>query len=198
LKRAFYIVIFLFSSLLLNAQGLSKEEIDTATVYKSIRAANTNPKGVYVLDLSKQKLTEFPRDIYNYSNLTVLILSKNKLTELPDSISVLKYLQVLDVSKNKLSDLPSGLYDLTALRELTISDNPIAVVSYKIMHLKDLERLVMWGIRINKLPEQIYGLPKLEYLDIRQIHFPKADKDIIFEKLKHIKVLTSNTCDCGV
>ena len=198
MKQWIYIAIFVFSSSLIYAQGLSKEEIDTATIYKSIRAANANPKGVYVLDLSKQKLTEFPRDIFNYSNLTVLILAKNKLSTLPDSISVLKYLQVLDVSKNKLTDLPSGVYDLTALRELTISDNPIAVVSYKIMQLKELERLLMWGIRINKLPEQIYDLPKLEYLDIRQIHFPKADKDIIFEKLQHIKVLTSNTCDCGV
>jgi len=197
-KVVFITLIFFCFFVEVNAQLLTEEELDTATVYHSLSEANLNPDFVFVLDLSKQKLSEFPKDIFNYKNLNVLILAKNKISKLPDSISSLKYLQIIDVSKNKLTVLPDGFYQLENLKEVNISGNPITVISYKIMQLKELQKFSLWGLPIEKIPEQILQLPKLEYLDVRQINISSAETQAILKKLEGVEIRTTSTCDCGV
>jgi Leucine-rich repeat (LRR) protein len=81
------------------------------------------------LDLSNQKLTKLPEDIYFYRNLTVLYCNNNKLTYLPELPSSLKELncsnnqltylpefpsslQIINCSNNQLYSIPEYPYDI--------------------------------------------------------------------------------------
>lgn len=195
-----YIVSILFSVLVsihVNAQTFSLEELDTLTMYTDLRDALEVPDQVYALDLSKQKLNEFPREIFKFRNLNILILKKNKIEEIPDSISVLKHLQQLNFAKNKLTEINDSIYGLLQLREIDFSENQISVISYKIAQLNELRSITLWGLPISKIPQEIYELPNLNYLDIRQIYFSPKDRDYIRENLPNAEVKISNVCNCG-
>ncbi len=191
------ITLFSLSFLQVKAQLYSADELDTLTVYSDLNVALKNPDIVYSLDLSKQKLTEFPREIFRFKNLNVLKLNKNKIEQLPDSIFVFKYLQELDLSKNKFTEIHDSIYGFNHLKKLNLSDNKIEIISYKIANLNKLEELYIWGLPITKLPQEIYDLTELVFLDIRQIYFTPSERDYIRENLPNTEVKISNVCDCG-
>ena len=179
------------------AQVLPSDELDRVGVYTNLSSALKNPEEVYALDLSKQKLTEFPREIFQLTNLNILNLKKNKLEEIPDSIFVLKNLQELYLSKNKLIEINDSIYGLGQLKIIDLSENKISVISYKLSYLNQLKEFHLWGLPITKIPQEIYDLPELVFLDIRQIYFTPKDKSFIIDNLPNTEVRTSNVCDCG-
>lgn len=195
--KTLFIYFFLCIGLFANAQLLSEDELDTIVIYTDLNNALKNPDNVYGLDLSKQKLTNFPKEILLFKNLNYLNLEKNKIEIIPDSIFMLPYLQHLNLSKNNLTDLNSNVFQLSNLKYLNVSSNQIPVLSYKISGLANLKELLLWGLPIIFLPEEIFDLPDLVLLDVRQIYFTKQQKDDLYEKLDYVKVLTSSMCNCG-
>ena len=197
MKKAANILVLFLTVFTGSAQVISANELDTVTIYTDLREALKSPENIYALDLSKQKLNEFPRDLFKLTNLNILILKKNKIAVVPDSIFVLKYLQVLNLAKNKLIEINDSIYGLKHMKDLNLSENKIEVLSYKISYLNQLESLTIWGLPITKIPEEIYDLSELIFLDIRQIYFTPKDRVYIEENLPNTKVKISNMCDCG-
>lgn len=197
MKKIASILVIVLAVLTGNTQVLSADELDTVTIYTDLREALKSPENVYALDLSKQKLNDFPREIFKLTSLNILILKKNKIAVVPDSIFVLKKLQELNLAKNKLTEINDSIYGLKHMKNLNLSENKIEVLSYKISYLNQLETLTIWGLPITKMPEEIYDLSELVFLDIRQIYFTPKDRVYIEENLPNTEVKISNMCDCG-
>jgi hypothetical protein len=67
-------IVFIFLGLISVAssgQLLSLEALDTTKVFRSIESALINPNEVYRLDLSKQKLEEFPKEVFEFKNFII-------------------------------------------------------------------------------------------------------------------------------
>lgn len=90
-------------------------------------------KQVTKLNLSGLGLKEFPKNLFEYTNLSKLVLSNNRIKTIPKEILMLKKLTVLDLANNEISTLQSSVFKLPKLRTLNI-----------------------YGNKIRKLPKQIY------------------------------------------
>lgn len=94
--------------------------------FNDIDKAAANPDKVWYLDLSLQKLKEFPKDILAFKNLKELYLPVNYWPGVPNEIGSLKNLEILDLSSNYyMNTLPEGLAELENLKELHIKDNKL-------------------------------------------------------------------------
>ncbi|MFN3917424.1 MAG: leucine-rich repeat domain-containing protein [Flavobacteriales bacterium] len=176
---------------------LTKEQLDTCKVYISLEAALKNPEQVYVLNLSKAKITELSADIGKLKNLNVLLLSKNKLKTLPAEIRFLQNLQIIDLGKNSISIFPDGLTQCTSLRKLILNQNPITALPYDIKNLANLEYLDLWGSEMTIFPESLGELKNLKEIDLRVIGYNIQEKKNITTLLPGVKIHFSNTCNCG-
>lgn len=123
---------------------LNSFELNKKRVFTSIAEAKQYPDSVYRLDLSGQKLKEFPREITRMVNLQELNLSENRIKEIPEDIGNLTNLQVVSFSQNKLRSLPESMQNLLNLERFSIDRN-----------------------KIMELPVWVGGLGKLRYLDLR-------------------------------
>jgi len=198
LNKIFFITcfIFLFTPTII-CQLLSETQIDTCKIYTSLDEALLTPNKVRVLDLSRQKLHIFPKEIIKLKNLQSLKLIKNKLDSIPANISSLKYLQYLNLSKNKLESFPAGVAELSNLKSLIINQNYIKSIPFNIKNLHSLEYLDMWSNDLSEVSENIKYLTNLKELDLRVIMLSNKEKDRIQRLLPNTKVFFSNSCNCG-
>jgi len=127
------------------APPLSTMQLASQPVFTTLDEAMAAPEAVYRLDLSGQKLKEFPLEILFFRNLQELNLSNNKIEVLPPEINTLQNLQVLNLYRNRIVLLPDQIGDLANLRELYLNRN-----------------------RMMYFPIGIVGLQRLEYLDVSQ------------------------------
>jgi len=73
-----------------------------------------------ILNLTNNKLHEFPSVICKNTGLTKLLMGKNYLTEIPECIGELYNLELLDIWFNIISILPESLTQLNKLRSIDI------------------------------------------------------------------------------
>lgn len=161
------IVILGISCLFAQTQAqtlLSQKKLDDQKVYTSFTEAFKEPKKVYILDVSKEKLKELPQNIDQLVNLQKLLLSENKIKKLPNSFSKLVNLQHLELHKNKLKALPAGFDNLQNLRYLDLADNKFKRIPAVIFKLKNIETLYFFGNKVKKVDPEIVELAKLKTL----------------------------------
>jgi len=195
--RIFLMGLFWIMVVPISAQMLIKVELDTCRIYTSLDAANQNPLEVYVLDLSKSKLTSFPMEILEMKNLHILKLSKNKIITVPDSISILVNLIELDLEKNLLSEFPIGITKLVNLKKLVLSQNTIVSIPFDIKNLQKLEYLDMWSNELSYFPDSMKEMTALKVIDLRVIQFSRTERAYILSLFPTAKVLLSESCNCG-
>jgi Leucine-rich repeat (LRR) protein len=179
------------------AQLLDSAALSQAPVFENITDAMVNPTVVYRLDLTKQKLTEIPKEVWLLPNLQELILAKNKIKSVPDSIGKLTKLQILNLSKNDLTEVPGSIGQLINLRVLVINQNNLEALPGQIGNLVNLVYLDLWSNNIGFWPEQLSSLKKLRTMDVRVIQIPIEKQMHIQELLPHTKVYFSPDCKCG-
>ena len=185
-----FLVIFLIQTL----NSFSQEN----RLFESLEETSlVSSDSVFRLDLSKNKLTEFPIEIFKYKNLKELYLSKNKLTNLPVEFNEFKKLEILDLSKNEFSNFPFPLCSVLSLRQLFLGRNKITVIPECIGQLHDLEVLDIWYNQINGLPDSISRLKKLKNLDVRGVNFSHKTQAKIRSLLPWVKIEFDVGCDCG-
>jgi len=180
-----------------SAQTLSEKDLDTCYIYSSLEKAMRNPDNVYILDLSKTKLKEFPQEILSFKNLNKLDLSKNRIAVIPEGIANLKHLQELNLGKNKLEAFPGDIVELVDLKRLILNQNNIDGIPYMIKNLQKLEYLDMWSNNLSKFPESLSELKNLKELDLRVIQFTDEEKAKITSLLPNTKIHFSASCNCG-
>ena len=151
---------------------------------------------VYRLDLSKNKLTEVPREIYQFKNLQELNLSKNKLTDLPVDFKF-DNLRILDISRNKLEVFPNALCENTSIRNLFMGKNFIKYLPDCIGNMHDLIVLDIWFNPLEDLPESMTQLRNLRSLDLSGISFNKSQQQKWTEMLHWVKIEFEAACNCN-
>jgi len=191
-------IIFLFLLFYAGNNAYAQEtDVDTTPVYKDLASALRHPLEVIKLDLSKQKLSVFPVEIYQFTNLKELYFSKNKLEAIPADISKLTQLEIVDFSKNKLEALPSELFDCLKLKKIIVNQNLIGAIPKEIRKLKELEFLDMWSNDVGVVPEEIIECTNLKEIDFRVIEMTKAEQDRIKAIIPKVIVHFSPYCSCS-
>ncbi|KAM4614396.1 PH domain leucine-rich repeat-containing protein phosphatase 2 [Discoglossus pictus] len=121
-----------------------------------------------VLNLSHNKLGEFPREICDIITLTELNVSCNRIPHLPAEISRLHSLQMLCLDGNLLTSLPEELGSLQQLLSLGLSFNELSNIPKVFEKLNCLEKLCMAGNRVETLSLQsLNNLSHLKHIDLR-------------------------------
>ncbi|XP_012604973.1 leucine-rich repeat and calponin homology domain-containing protein 2 isoform X2 [Microcebus murinus] len=118
-------------------------------------------------DLSKNRFTEIPSEVWLFAPLETLNLYHNCIKNIPEAIKNLQMLTYLNISRNLLSTLPKYLFDLP-LKVLVVSNNKLVSIPEEIGKLKDLMELDISCNEIQVLPQQMGKLHSLRELNIRR------------------------------
>ena len=153
------------------------------------------PNAVYKLDLSKNKLKEFPLEILVFKNLNWLSLYKNKLTIIPEAIRELVFLQDLNLSNNRIDSLPEELFELVNLKVLRAAQNELSFLSANINCLEELETLDLWSNNFEDFPEELESLINLKVLDVRVILLNGEVHENLYGWLPNTKIYISPPCN---
>ncbi len=193
----FFLILFCLACSFVNAQMLDSLSLANETLYTSIEDALANKDKAYRLDLSRNKLEEFPKDIFKLTYLQELDLSKNKIINIPAEIKTLSYLQLLNISKNKIVVVPAEIGELVNLKILSLNQNEIENLPPSIGNLDKLEYLDLWGNYIMEFPKEIENLRNnLKVLDLRVITMKQTNQDAIQDQLPNTNILFSKSCNC--
>jgi Leucine-rich repeat (LRR) protein len=96
--------------------------------------------------------------------ITALALTNHEMKQLPPCIGKLEGVEILDLSENILTGLPEELQNLSNLKELILDANRIS----KIPDYPSLERLY-WGMnQVDTIPDSIWNMKALKYLDLSE------------------------------
>ncbi|MGE0568564.1 MAG: leucine-rich repeat domain-containing protein [Bacteroidia bacterium] len=191
------VVLFLFESKgqinLLDSTSLANQ-----FEYKKLETAVQKKDSVVKLVLRKQKLKEFPSEIFEFKNLQYLDLSKNRIQYLPDSLFKLENLQVLIVSKTGLKSFPKNIHLLKNLKYLNFNQNDIEEIPEEFSLLEKLEYADFWDNNLGVFPSNLYLLKNLKWMDFRNIMISNDNQAAINKQLPNTIIHFSKACNCGL
>ncbi|XP_012228317.1 leucine-rich repeat-containing protein 58 [Linepithema humile] len=119
------------------------------------------------LNLSGNRLTEFPTQVLHLSVLRYLYLGGNLISEITKDIWKLQGLHVLSLGDNRLTEVPSTLGRLTTLQALVLFNNMLESLPSSIANLTNLKTLALHNNRLKTLPTEIITLNCLIELSLR-------------------------------
>ena len=186
----------IFSAARTHAQNYSLKQLDTTKVFFSIENGLQDPEQVIRLDLTRERLKDFPAEILQFTNLQELVLNKNKLDSIPKSITQLKHLTILRANRNKIDSFPAYLCKLNKLVMLDLSNNYIKSIPDEIYKLKNLEELIMWSNIINHFPQSLSRLKKLKTFDLLHNEMSVSEQDKLKFLLPDVELILSPPCNC--
>ena len=197
--RCFLAAFLLFA--LLTKKCYCQAEVDTAflmqqKIYHNLKEALAESDSVYILDLSRTKLKEFPPEIFQLKKLRILDLSRNRISEIPEDIGNLILLNGLNMSNNKIRRIPPSITKITDLISLQLNRNVIDSLPPEMGNLKNLEVLELWDNELGYIPDEIKGMNSLRILELRGILFNEEDQQRIRGLLPEAKVYFSPSCNC--
>ena len=178
------------------AQMIPWKDLDTARVFTDLKIALENREHVLRLDLSRQKLSQFPDEIFQLSNLQDLKLNKCRIVELPDSFHLFPNLQRLQCQHNDISVIPANLLSSTNLVVLDLADNVIEVIPNEINQLSKLETLALWDNPITTYPESLTQMNHLKVFDLLNNAMSRETQERLKEGLPNCKIIMSPPCAC--
>ncbi|CAL7939461.1 unnamed protein product [Xylocopa violacea] len=126
-----------------------------------------NLSGLRELNLSGNRLTDFPQQILELTDLKYLYLGGNHITEISKDVWRLQRLHVLSMGGNRLTEVPSTLGELKSLQALVLCDNMLESLPSSIAKLTNLKSLLLHKNRLRTLPTEIITLKCLTELSLR-------------------------------
>lgn len=180
-----------------SCQLLDSLSLDTTTACTSLQEAMKDTANILKLDLSKQRLSEFPKGIRKLTNLQYLDLSKNKITDIPAWIGELKDLQYLILYKNKIDSLRTQIGELSHLKYLSMNRTDLEILPHSIGKLKELQTLDLWSDNISSYPYELkYLSDNLKVLDLRDVLVNEASQTFLKSILPNTTIYFSPICPC--
>ncbi|XP_059286156.1 probable LRR receptor-like serine/threonine-protein kinase At2g24230 [Lycium ferocissimum] len=145
------------------------------------------------LDLSNNKLTGLPSDIWSLGSLKYLNVSDNKITgELSSNIGNFGVLEILDLSVNNFSGkIPEAISSLSSLHSLNLSQNWFdSDLPSGILSCHSLESLDLSENRLSGLPNGFgAAFPKLKFLNLAENMILGKDSDFSrMDSITHINI----------
>ena len=165
-------------------------------VYAFEDVSFANPDTIYALSLSKNKLTELPKELWKFKNLTELHLERNRLSSLPDSFDVFKNLEYLNLDRNDFEIVPLAISRLENLKKLMLSRNQINTISGNLFYCKKLEEIDFYDNPIGSVEPLIFEMKQLKKLDIQGIMLSTKMHTEVKTKLNWVKITMDPPCKC--
>ncbi|XP_065312930.1 leucine-rich repeat and calponin homology domain-containing protein 1-like isoform X2 [Gordionus sp. m RMFG-2023] len=137
------------------------------------------------LDISRNRITDFPKEVCDYVSLERVDFSSNSLKTIALNIVNLKALSVLNLSCNQLSYLPLPLCNLN-LKVLNLCNNKLVSLPDDISSLRSLVELDVSCNEITYLPPHIGNLQNLRILNLRKnllVQIPSEISNLSLVKL---------------
>ena len=136
---------------------------DLCAVFQHARANRLN--SIY---LDNQQIETLPPQIRvcNYKGLYVLDLSGNKLQKLPEELFELESLKYLDLSNNQLKQIPVSIYKLKRLEYLRLDGNCLSQIPIELCRCKHLKTLHLERNQLKKIPIQFLKHPNYKQLNL--------------------------------
>lgn len=142
---------------------------NTDTVFNSMETALVNPANVKSLDLSRQHITQLPKEITQLTNLEKIDMGSNPELDLNQAFDLLKQiksLKELELTDCKLKTIPNNISQLSNLEELSLDDNELTEFPAPIKQLNNLKYLSLFSNNIQKLHFKNGELPHLVYINL--------------------------------
>ncbi|RSK37460.1 leucine-rich repeat domain-containing protein [Hymenobacter metallilatus] len=144
---------------LYNLEELSLE----ASYLPALPPGFTKLKRLKKLNLSYNRLTQFPTDLYQLDSLEELNLERNWLDSIPPSIRQMERLRVLNLSSNQLTQYPEAVNALANLRELHLGNANIRRLPLSTRQLQNLEVMDV-GNQRNERANRVHNIDALTAL----------------------------------
>ncbi len=136
-------------------------------------------KYIQILDLSFNKFTEFPREVYRLKHLQELILSNNSLVSIPAiCFEELQQLKKMDFTWNKIVEIPWTIGRLSNLQVLKMGNNQLRWIPKELSKVMSLQVLDLSYNYISIVPRNLVRvLEQLKELNLtsNSLTFPPAD-----------------------
>ncbi|XP_015436332.1 PREDICTED: leucine-rich repeat-containing protein 58 [Dufourea novaeangliae] len=126
-----------------------------------------NLSGLRELNLSGNRLTDFPEQVLELTEIKYLYLGGNQINEISKDVWKLQRLHVLSMGGNRLTEVPSTLGQLKSLQALVLCDNMLDTLPSSIANLTSLKSLLLHKNRLRTLPTEIIRLKCLTELSLR-------------------------------
>ncbi len=125
------------------------------------------------LDLSDRELNTFPSDkIKHLEKLEHLDLSDNKLKEFPEALRACKKLRSLNLYNSGITEIPNWMEEFEEMEYLNLSGIDISSSGLfklnRIKFPKNLKRLNLRYCQLLRIPPEVFKLKKLEYLNLKE------------------------------
>ncbi|XP_072217756.1 uncharacterized protein [Leuresthes tenuis] len=148
---------------------------------------------LHTLDLTRNKLSDLPADVFSHAPLRSLVL-KNNLIKQADAewLSDNSSLTWLDLSENHLTKIPTALFQkLPNLENLDLSNNRVEKIPANCLDpLTKLERLNLQGNKLETLDANVLqGMHNLSYLFLTRNKLNKLPPNL-FQNLSQLKILS--------
>lgn len=193
MKKTFGILCVWLSFL----SSLSFAQSELLRVYTWEEAQNTAPELVKSISFAKEKRTELPAELANYTALISLDLSKNKLTELPDFIGSFRQLEELNLGKNNLFIFPAQICQLSSLKRLIVNRNNFSEMPECIKFLKNFEYIDLWDTPMNSFPAAFTEMPTLKKVDARGVLYGPSFQAKWRNQCPTIQFVFDPPCNCA-
>ncbi|KAK4328747.1 hypothetical protein Pmani_000855 [Petrolisthes manimaculis] len=141
------------------------------------------PADVPYQDLSKNRFSEVPSEVTNYTSLEHLNLYQNVIKSLPDSLTALHTLTHLNLSRNQLSVVPGCVCSLAGLRVLDVSGNRLVSLPEELGRLNSLMDLDASYNQLAHLPPALGELDSLRRLNLRRNLLQTLPPEVCFLRL---------------
>tara|TARA_Y200000002_G_scaffold244431_1_gene202210 strand:+ start:3242 stop:5833 length:2592 start_codon:yes stop_codon:yes gene_type:complete len=178
---------------LCNLIGYAPEE---SKIDDSIRKKNLTE-----LFLPQIRFSKFPQGILELEFLTSLDLyikfesnkdKNNTILPIPDNIEKLANLKRLSWCGN-LNELPIGLSKLKKLKKLSLQNNNFETIPEFIFKMTWIEDLIIFGNKLNSLPENISNLVNLNDNGGLSIHTNPFINELLSKECSNVKNLGSES-----
>ncbi|EAY30768.1 leucine-rich repeat containing protein [Microscilla marina ATCC 23134] len=173
---------------LLCSVSLTAQDSSTPQVYTSMKEALKNPEKVIKLDLRKQKLRKFPKNIIKCKNIEELNLSDNFIDSLPKEISKLTKLKKLHLSNNRLVHISFEINLLDKLIFLNLGKNHLRKFPIGLCNMTKLEELYLWENYFKTIPTSIRSMRGIRYIDLSKNPIPYRKTFIIQKYLPKAEI----------
>jgi len=144
----------------------TRMSVASGIVTRSLDAVKQAPLSVRTLDLSRQRLRDFPSEIVACENLTSLTLSNNELASLPDDLATLAQLRTIILTGNRFVRVPDVLTKMPWLQVLIMRNNEIRSL-VPLSAITELATLDLQGNPLDSIADDAFtGLKNLRVLDL--------------------------------
>lgn len=116
-----------------------------------------------ILDLSNNKLSSLPKDLYRLHQLKILFISNNEFEHLPNALGKCPKLEMIGFKANKIKTIADHALPVQT-RWLILTDNKIEKLPNNIGKLHRLQKLALAGNELTKLPDTMANCKNLELI----------------------------------